>query len=116
MKYRKLDADGDYSFGFGNANFYTDANAVAQAIGTKLKMFQGEWWEDVDDGLPLFQGILDVNGTSASIEAVDLIVQARIMETPYVNSMQAYTSSYENKAYTASGAASTTFGTVEVST
>ena len=44
MKYRKLDNNGDYSFGSGFSDFVYDKNAIAQAIKTKILLFYGEWW------------------------------------------------------------------------
>jgi hypothetical protein len=114
VKYRKLDSNGDYTFGFGNSNFYTDADAVTQAINTKLSMFQGEWWENINDGLPLFQQILGTSGAAPNISAIDLVVQARIMEAPNVNSIVSYSSSFSNRTYTASAVVETTYGNVTV--
>lgn len=114
MKYRKLDTNGDYTFGLGNSGFYTDADAVTQAIQTKLKMFQGEWWENTSDGLPLFQSILDTRGVPSNLSTVDLLVQNRITETPEVNSITAYSSSYKKGKYAASATVETIYGTVTV--
>ena len=55
---RKLDSNGDYSFGQNNSDMLKGVDAVAQAIKTKLLLFQAEWWEDQNDGLPLFQSII----------------------------------------------------------
>ncbi len=62
MRYRRLDENHDYTFGKGLGNFLEDEvgnpEAVAQAIQTRLLLFTGEWWEDLRDGLPLWQKIL----------------------------------------------------------
>jgi hypothetical protein len=79
--YRKLDENGDYMFGRRD-EFYSDVEAVAQAVKTRLLHFRGEWWENVLDGTPFFQ---DVAGQFfASINAarrVDLIFSQRINGT-----------------------------------
>ncbi len=36
MRYRKLDANGDYSFGGNSNNFLTDKEAVRQAVTVML--------------------------------------------------------------------------------
>ena len=58
MKYRKLDENGDYVFGNNSYDYIEKAEAIAQAIKTKLYLFYGEWWEDISLGLPMFQSIL----------------------------------------------------------
>ncbi len=58
MKYRKLDENGDYTFGNNTFDFIDKDEAIAQAIKTKLYLFYGEWWEDISLGLPMFQSIL----------------------------------------------------------
>lgn len=58
MKYRKLDENGDYTFGNNSFDYIENDEAIAQAIKTKLYLFYGEWWEDVSLGLPMFQSIL----------------------------------------------------------
>lgn len=117
MKYRKLDANGDYSFGFGNNNFVTDAAAVTQAINTKLNMFQGECWKSVAEGLPFFQSIAGQSGTQANIAAIDLIFKGRILEAPETTSVDTYASNYDTqkRKYTATASVVTEYGTVEVS-
>lgn len=114
MKYRKLDESGDYTFGLGNSGFYKDADAVAQAIQTKLKLFEGDWWENPTDGLPLFQSILRTPGTSENITSVDLMVQSRIMQDPHVNDITSYSSSYQGGKYTAQAVVETDFGSITV--
>lgn len=58
MKYRRLDENGDYSFGNNSLDYIKDNDAIIQAIKTKLYLFYGEWWEDISLGLPMFQSIL----------------------------------------------------------
>lgn len=58
MKYRRLDENGDYSFGNNSLDYIENDEAVIQAIKTKLYLFYGEWWEDLSLGLPMFQSIL----------------------------------------------------------
>jgi hypothetical protein len=110
MKYRRLSPTGDYTFGFGNASFISDIDAVAQAIGTKLKLFQGEWWENINEGLPFFQ---EIAGHS-DINAIDLLIQARILEVPNVVSIESYASNIDkNRRYTATVTVNTAFGSLQ---
>ena len=51
MRYRKLDAAGDMTFGNGIGAFYVDIpEAPAQAVMTRLRMEQGEWFLDAKAG------------------------------------------------------------------
>ena len=114
MKYRRLSSTGDYVFGFGNTSFVSDTEAVAQAIKTKLGLFQGDFWGDLSDGLPFFQSIAG----SSNKSAIDLLFQSRVLEVPNVTGITAYSSSLDSamRKYTATMTVSTAFNTtVEVS-
>lgn len=100
MKYRALDNDGDYSFGRSTQDCLTDTDAIAQAIKTNLLLLQGEWWEDLSDGLPLFQHILEQPGTPDNLSAADLLIKERILSTLGVREILNFQSSYENRKYT----------------
>lgn len=93
MRYRKLDENGDYSFGRGHSDFVEDTYAVAQAIKTRLKTFQGEWWEDIHFGLPYFQKLLGYEGKNKEKSAA--IIQAYIAQTTGVNKVLSSSSSYD---------------------
>ncbi|USG65154.1 hypothetical protein NDK47_24025 [Brevibacillus ruminantium] len=95
MRYREM-VGGDYSMG---RPFLTKAAAVGQAIYTRLKLLMEEWWEQLDDGLPLFQNILSTMGHPDNLKQVDLLVQARIIETPHVSQITDFRSSYDNRTY-----------------
>ena len=84
MKHRRLDADWDYCFGHGKQDYLEGREAVAQAIKTRLLLLYGEWWEDQEDGLPLFQKILAGSARESNLEAIDLIFRERIGNTPGV--------------------------------
>lgn len=117
MKYRKLDANGDYTFGTGN-DFYEGTVAVSQAIKTNLLLLSGEWWESTDEGLPLFQNILGQSGAPDHVQAADLLAQGVISQTQGVISISNYTSSYDSNSrkYSATCTVQTQYGdaTVEV--
>ena len=80
MKYRKLDNNGDYSFGSGFSDFVSDKNAIAQAIKTKILLFYGEWWEQIDDGIPMFQSILGAYDTETVKLASNRLMIDRIRQ------------------------------------
>lgn len=110
MKYRKIDNNGDYTFGNNADDFYTDETAVAQAISTSVKLLLNEWWEDTSIGLPLFQHIVGSNGSPESIKGADLLVQQQIQKVQGVQKISAYNSSYANRKYTVSVTVQTIYG------
>ena len=78
MRYRKLDANGDYSFGRGLADFWIDVpDAVAQAVGTVLQLWQGQWFLDTSVGVPWAQQVV---GTLPQ-DVRDAVVQTAIAGT-----------------------------------
>lgn len=78
MRYRKLTADGDYSFGNGQLDFYRDEPmAVGQSVKTRLLLWLGEWFLNIDDGTPFMTGILGKH----SIETANITIQDRILNT-----------------------------------
>jgi hypothetical protein len=46
MKVRRLDGDGDWTFGNGKANYLKDNNAVLQNVATRIKSFKNDWFLD----------------------------------------------------------------------
>ena len=76
-------------------DFITDTDAVAQAIKTNLLFFKGEWWEDLSEGLPLFQSIIGP-GTPNHVNAADLLVRERISKTKGVSEILDFQSVYES--------------------
>lgn len=115
IKYRILDINGDMQFGRGQQDLTYGSDAVAQAIKTRLLLLKGEWWEDAEDGLPLFQQILDTPNSTQNLNVVDSIIKQRILGTPNVLSIQEYTSSYDNRTYSFNCKVNTTYGTITVS-
>lgn len=114
MRYRALDSNGDYSFGSNSQDFLQQTDAVAQAILTRLKLLQAEWWEDLKDGLPLWQEII---GFRKDKNLVDKIVIDRILGTTNVRSMLEYESYWDNETreYTFTAKVDTVFGDVILS-
>lgn len=83
MRYRALDENGDMTFGANKNNFLTGIEAVIQAIKTRLKLLKGEWWENTDEGFPLFQEILG----SQDEQKVKKLITERIQQTEGVLSV-----------------------------
>lgn len=93
MRYRALDANGDYTFGRGAGNFLVNSpNTVRQSIQTRLALLQGEWYLNTIDGTPWLQQIL-VKGAVSKV--YDLTIQTRILGTQGVSSIISYSSTVD---------------------
>jgi len=116
MKYRALDANGDYTF--GRRLFLFNREAVAQAIVTRMRLLYGEWWEDISDGLPLFERILGASGSDESRQAVCLLISERIQGTQGILRMLRFESTFDpnTRHYAASCTIDTVFGEINVYT
>lgn len=113
MRYRRLDADGDYTFGGQQADFYRDSpEAVAQAVLTRLRLSRGEWFLDITEGMPWKT---DVLGKYTGSKA-DAAIRQCILTTPGVSELTAYSSTQNSEARTLSVQATinTIYGTTTV--
>lgn len=111
MRYRALDQNGDMVMGGGRA-YITDADAVRQAIATRLRLLIYEWWEDLDDGVPYWQQII----ASRDKEAAEKIIKNRIQETEHVVSVLFFDADWNNESRTLDirAGVQTEYGPVEV--
>jgi len=116
MKYRRLSDSDDYVFGQSNQDFYSGVDAVAQAIYTRLKLLYGEWWEDLKDGLPLFENILGTSGSPQNKKAIDALISERILGTLNVIGITDFSSSFNasTRAYSFQSTVNTAFGQVTI--
>jgi len=108
------DAQGDYTFGKNKQNFISGVLAVSQAIKTRLLLLKNEWWEDQEDGLALFQSILGQPGTPDKLNAADLLIQDRIINTLDVTGIESFLSTYENRQYSISCVVNTKYGNAKL--
>lgn len=117
MKYRRLDENWDYVFGHGKNDYLEGREAVGQAVKSRLLLLYGEWWEDLEDGLPLFERILASSGSDANKRAVDIIFARRIGDTTGVLNVSWYDSTFDRnkRAYSFSCRVDTVYGELYVS-
>jgi hypothetical protein len=80
VSYRALDANGDPIWGQGQANYLAGIQAVALLIQTRLNLFLGEWFLNLQDGLPLWS----ILAQNADVTTINALIQQRIQATPYV--------------------------------
>ena len=116
ITYRQLGPNNDPLWGNGQLNYLSDLEAVAQAVLTRLNLFQGEWWAATNDGLPLFQVILGQGAAPVNQQQMSLSITARILATPYVISVSTVQTSYNplTRQYNYSSVVQTQFGQLQV--
>ncbi|WGS52665.1 hypothetical protein LFL96_31260 [Paraburkholderia sp. D15] len=115
MRYRALDANGDYSWGQGPANFLVDSpEAVAQLVLTRLNLKTGEWFLDTTEGTPYDSAILGAGTASTR----DLAIQQRILDTQGVTGITDYASAVSpvNRAFVVAATIDTIYGETTFST
>lgn len=89
MRYRALDANGDYTFGQGGANYLVNSPAcVAQSVNTRLGLWQGTWFLDKTAGMPWLQDVIGKN----TGPLYDIAIQQYILATPGVSQIIGYSS------------------------
>jgi hypothetical protein len=94
----------------------TDQDAVEQAIYTRLKLFQGEWWAALQDGLPLWQSILAQGASLASQSQMEALISARILGSPFVIRLSGVSITFNptTRAFAYSAQVTTQFSTVSI--
>jgi hypothetical protein len=115
MRYRALDANGDYSGGRGQGNFLINSpSCVAQSVLTRLRLWQGEWFLDITEGTPWLQRILG----KVSKFAYDLAIRARVLGTKGMDSIENYSSTLDPKTrkLSVSMTLNTQFGQIQIAT
>lgn len=109
MRYRKLDANGDYVFGRGQLDFLINTpECVVQAVKTRLGMFVADWYYDRADGTPYREQIL---GKYTGLTR-DQAIRARVADTPGLNDIALYDGSLNRttREYTVTMVCDTIYG------
>jgi hypothetical protein len=98
--------------GNGQNNFISDREAVAQILAQRLKLFQGEWWENLLDGLPMFQSILGTSGSEKNLQVIIGLISERITQTIGVTNINSIQATYQNRKFVFNAEVQTEFGVV----
>jgi len=114
LTYLQLDSAYDPVSADGTA--LSNGQAVAQAILTRLKLFLGEWWENLNLGLPVFQQMLGQLGSPRGLKAMQLAIQQNIAGfTPYVTAVTNVEVGFTGGRLTYTATAQTIYGPVTIS-
>lgn len=109
MRYRKLDASGDYSFGQGQDNIWVDVpEAPAQAVQTRLNLWEGQWFLDTREGMPWKTEVLG----NRTANTRDPAVRQRALGSMGVRGILQYSSNLdrETRAFSVSMIIDTVYG------
>lgn len=94
MIVRRLTQNWDMGFGQGLANFASDAEAVAQDVKTRLQLLRGEWFLDVEDGVPYLQQICT---KPANFPLAESVIKQRIITTEGVAEVTEFSMTYDSE-------------------
>lgn len=75
------------TFGNGFGDFAYDAEAVAQAVHTRLLLIKDEWFLDTDAGVPYLQSIMV---KPANLAIAESLIKKTILETNGVESIESF--------------------------
>ena len=81
-----LGTDGDLSISAGDIVLISGAEAIVQAIRIRLQFFKGEWFIDLNAGIPWFQDVLVKN---PDVNLLYSIFRKALLETPGVLAVNA---------------------------
>ncbi len=92
MRVRKIDPAMGRAFGGGQSSFYVNqAEGVAQCVATRLKLWAGQWFLNLPDGMDWKNSVLGKYTDAAR----DLAIKARILGTPGVTEIVSYSMSLD---------------------
>lgn len=94
---------------------FTDSvEEIAQTVKTRLRLFLGEYFRDVTDGVPWWESILGKEGTLSSKEA---IIKSRILRTDGVIRLVSFSTDFDinTRIYTVNAGILTKYGVTELS-
>jgi hypothetical protein len=99
----------------GDLVLVSNADAIQQHLIQRLKLFRGEWFLDLDAGVPYFQDILVKNPNPA---LVDGVLKDAILGSPGVLELTSFSMIYDTTArtLTVTFTVETINGPVDVST
>lgn len=77
-----LDTNGDLAFEGGDLKLLSGLEALVQSVRIRLSFFKGEWFLDLDAGVPYYQEML---GKKPRVELLRSVFRKAIEETPGID-------------------------------
>jgi hypothetical protein len=87
-----LNANGDLDLSQGGLALIDGAGRIAQQVGLKLRLWQGEWFLDTSFGTPYLQSIL---GKSLTLSGALAALRKSVLEVDGVTAITAMTYDYQ---------------------
>jgi hypothetical protein len=115
MRYRRLDENGDMTFGQSQGNFFINQpEAVAQLVMTRLRLDLGAWFYDMSDGTAWKTAVLG----ERTQQTRDIIVIDRVRNTEGMEQIDSYGSRMDpdERTWDAAMQITTVFGPIAVVT
>jgi hypothetical protein len=75
------------SFGHGLSDYAREQEAVAQNVRTRLQLLKGEWFLDVDAGVPYLQEIMV---KPANLPLSESLIKQTIIETDGIDELRSF--------------------------
>ena len=113
MRVRKLDSNGDMTFGNSGADYYVnDPIGVAQIVSTRLRLWIGQWFLNRSDGMPWLTKVIG----KRTEDTRDAAITNRIFSTPGVLSIAAYESQLnrDTRVFAVQASINTLYGPAQV--
>jgi uncharacterized phage protein gp47/JayE len=76
MKVRKIDSNGDWTFGQGLANYITRSAMVKQNVITRIKSFKFDWFLDINAEIDWFNILGSKNNEKIILSELERVVLA----------------------------------------
>ena len=80
---RSFDENGDYAIN----RFVSESAATIQAVATRLRLFKGEWFLNLESGVPWYQRVFI---KPARLNEVDKIIRNKITQTEGVDQLTSF--------------------------
>lgn len=74
MRVSGLTTGGDWRFGKGRAIYLRRSDAIQQNVVTRLRSFVGDWFADIDAGLPWIEMLGTRNNSTRLLREVERVV------------------------------------------
>lgn len=89
MRIRKVDANGDMTFGASQASFFRDVpDAPALVVANRLHLWRGQWFLDLTKGIDYQRRVLGKRTESTR----DPVIRAEILDSQGVSGIAEYSS------------------------